>query len=79
MNITDISNVLEFDVAIRLPGLHAFMGSDTTSAFTCKGNIFAFKLLCGSPDYQMLFPKLGEEIEVGYVIMYLLKKSSFSV
>ena len=79
VNIIDTSNTLGFDVATSLPGIHIFKGCDTTSAFACKGKIFAFKLLCGSRDYQMLFAKLGEKIEVDHVIMYFLQISSFVV
>ena len=47
-----------------LIGLHAFTGSDTTSAFMRKGKIRPFKIMQGNDQYLNAFKKLGETEEV---------------
>ena len=52
------------DVSKALLGLHAFTGSDTTSAFMRKGKIRPFKIMKRNDQYLNAFKKLGETEEV---------------
>ena len=45
----------------RLPGVHAFPGCDSVSAFSGKGKLMALKLGKRRPAYQDLFQHLGVE------------------
>ena len=47
-----------------LPGLHAFTGCDSVSAFSGKGKLTALKLVKRRPAYQELFQQLGAEWEL---------------
>ena len=64
VNISNIARILGNDVSKSLPGLHAFTGCDTVSAFSSKGKMTALKLLQSSPQYQMTFNELGTGSEV---------------
>ena len=48
------------DVCHSLPGMHAFTGCDTVSAFSGRGKVGALKLLKGHSKYQQAFTQLGE-------------------
>ena len=48
-------------MAKALPGLHAFTGSDCTSAFVRKGKIQPFKTLEKYPEFMPFFQNLGME------------------
>ena len=63
LNITDISSILGSDVSACLPGLHAFTGCDTVSAFAGKGKVTALKLVRKNPIFQRAFTRIGTEIE----------------
>lgn len=47
-----------------LPGLHAFTGSDTTSAFSGKGKKKSFDLVVSEPTYREAMQKVGESLEI---------------
>ena len=46
-------------VAKALPGLHAFTGCDTTSAFVRRGKKAPFKLMASDPGFVKIFQQLG--------------------
>ena len=47
-----------------LLGLHAFTGTDTTSAFVRKGKLKPFNLLLKNPTYLSTFQELGNTVDV---------------
>ena len=47
-----------------LPGLHAYTGCDTVSAFASKGKLKAFKLVQEEDLFQEMFTELGNSIVV---------------
>ena len=61
--IVDVNTVVSTygnDVAKALPGLHAFTGCDTTSAFVCRRKKKApFKLMASVPGFVKIFQQLG--------------------
>jgi len=50
---------MSHSVSEAMPGLHAFTGCDSVSAFAGKGRVSAFKLLCKDQKYQQAFTDLG--------------------
>jgi hypothetical protein len=46
------------------PGLHAYTGCDTVSAFGGKGKLKAWKLVQQNEDYQQTLSELGNEEKV---------------
>jgi len=59
-DITKLAVALGQDVCKALPGMHAFTGCDTVSAFAGKGKLKPLKMLRASQDYQTMFQALGE-------------------
>ena len=47
VNMTAIAEQLSADVCSALPGLHAFTGSDSTSAFAFRGKSAVFNIVHG--------------------------------
>ena len=74
LNITDISSILGSDVSACLPGLHAFTGCDTVSAFAGKGKVTALKLVRKNPTSQRAFTRIGTEIEVSTELLDQLEE-----
>ena len=64
--ITDIFTNLGSDLFQSLPGIHAFAGCDSVSAFAGKGKVAALKVLRKHPLFQKTFSMFGEETEVKY-------------
>ena len=62
--MTSIADALGRKVSISLPGLHAYTGCDTVSAFASKGKLTALKALKANEQYQNLFADLGATIDV---------------
>lgn len=61
INVTAIGRRLGRDVTEALPGLHAFTGCDTTSAFVGKGKQSAFDLVLKDPGMCNCMKKVGEQ------------------
>ena len=59
LNVHRIADSLGEDVCTALPGLHAFTGCDSTSAFVRKGKKGPYKLMKNSPVYVNTFAQLG--------------------
>ena len=57
-----------------LPGLHAFTGCDSVSAFSGKGKLTALKLVKRRPAYQELFQQLGVEWELSNELFVRLQE-----
>ena len=60
----DVSKVFESigqNVCEALPGLHAYTGCDTVSAFAGKGKLAAYRALAKSTEFQNTFKQLGME------------------
>ena len=57
-----------------LPGLHAFTGCDSVSAFSGKGKLTALKLAKRSPAFQELFQQLGVEWELSHELFMSLQE-----
>ena len=51
-------------MCICLPGIHAFTGCDSVSAFAGKGKLTALKLARQNPSIQELFQRVGMVWEV---------------
>ena len=66
VDIANISTNLGSDLFQSIPGIHAFTGCDSVSAFARKGKVAALQVLCKYPSFQKTFSMLGEEIEVKY-------------
>ena len=64
INISAITKSIGKKTVASLPGLHAFTGCDSVSAFAGKGKLIAYKLLKNSSSYQEVFGLLGSQIEV---------------
>ncbi|KAG5895991.1 hypothetical protein JTB14_005097 [Gonioctena quinquepunctata] len=52
------------DVCLALPGLHAFTGCDTVSAFAGKGKAAALKLLRTHKQFAIAMSRLGDSLDV---------------
>ena len=66
VDITHIFTNLGSDLAQSIPGIHAFTGCDSVSAFAGKGKVAALQVLHKHPLFQKTFSMFGEEIEVKY-------------
>ena len=66
------------DVSKALLDLHAFTGSDTTSAFMRNGKIRPFKIMQGNDQYINAFKKLGETEEVPSDVCEVLEEFTCS-
>ena len=64
VNVSKISDYLGAKVSSCLPGLHAFTGCDSVSAFAGKGKAAALKLVQRQVAFQTTFNELGEQFEV---------------
>ena len=64
VNVTEISNILGTIISSCLPGLHAFTGCDSVSAFAGKGKATALKLVRRQANFQQIFSEFGEQLEV---------------
>ena len=53
--------MLGSELCRNLPGLHAFTGCDSVSAFSGKGKVTALKLVKQSRSFQTLFQEIGIE------------------
>jgi hypothetical protein len=58
-SVNTAADNLGLQVCAALPGLHAFTGCDTVSAFAGRGKIRALNLVKNSDDYQKLFEEVG--------------------
>jgi len=61
IKVPDIKHELGCEIAKALPGLHAFTGCDSTSAFMRKGKKGPLKVLMRHTQYVKVFQQLGEE------------------
>ena len=59
-------------ICAALPGMHAFTGCDTVSAFSGQGKLKAFKLL-DNEDFQNAFADLGQRWQLSEDIFTALK------
>ena len=64
IDIKAISDSLGPERCKVLPGLHALMGCDSTSAFVGKGKQAAFKIMHRSEENQSALQHLGESFEL---------------
>jgi len=60
VHINQVVKSLGRPVCEALPGMHAFTGCDSVSAFAGKGKIKAFKLVSQSDTYQHTFRQVGQ-------------------
>ena len=74
INLSFLNDVLSPNVALSLPGLHAFTGCDSVSAFSGKGKLAALKLVKGSEEYQETFKQLGESLNLTEEVETTLEK-----
>jgi len=63
IKIQDIENELGCEIAKALPGLDAFTGCDSTSAFMRKGKKGPLTVLKRHTQYVKVFQRLGEEAD----------------
>ena len=54
-----ISDAIGSMASKSLPGLHAYTGGDTVSAFAGKGKLKSWKLVHQNEDYQQTLSELG--------------------
>ena len=64
INITNVVQRHGLVLCRCLPGLHAFTGCDSVSAFSDKGKLTALKLVKRKPAFQEVFQQLGMDWEV---------------
>ena len=74
IDISHVGKVLGPTVCKALSGIHAFTGSDCTSAFSGQGKLKALKLLNKDKRYQELFATLGLEWELSEDKFQLLEE-----
>lgn len=63
----DVSNVVQMfgsELCRSLPGLHAFTGCDSVSAFAGKGKLAALKIIKRKKSFQNLFQQIGMQWEL---------------
>ena len=72
VNISAITNSLGSMVSKCLPGLHAYTGCDTVSAFASKGKLKAFKLVQEEDLFQEMFTELGNSIVVRILKLHIV-------
>ena len=60
-DVKAVASSLGLDVSRALPGLHAYTGCDTVSAFSGRGKLQALKLLKKDTTIQETFDMLGKE------------------
>ena len=61
IKVQDIKHEIGCEIATALPGLHAFTGCDSTSAFMRKGKKGPLQILRRYTQYVKVFQQLGEE------------------
>ena len=61
INITNLAASLGKDKCNAIIALHAFTGCDFTAAFSGKGKVRPYKLMCKKTEYVKAFCKLGEQ------------------
>lgn len=61
MDVSRIVRMLGSELCRSLPGLHAFTGCDSVSAFSGKGKVTALKLVKQNKSFQTLFQEIGME------------------
>ena len=61
VNISQLVGSLGSNLCKALPGLHAYTGCDTVSAFAGRGKLSALNLLQKNNDFCETFQKLGAE------------------
>ena len=73
----DISKVvlaLGSQVCLALPGLHAFTGCDSVSAFFGKGKVAALKIVRRNKSFQNLFQEIGMRWELSEDLLVKLQE-----
>ena len=60
LSIDKMEEMMGDEVCLALPGLHAYTGCDTVSAFSGVGKIKGFKLMCKEKVFRDTFAALGE-------------------
>ena len=66
VDITNIFTYLGSDLSQSIPGIHAFIGCDSASAFTGKEKVAPLQILCKHPSFQKTFSIFEEQIEIKY-------------
>ena len=61
IDVSRVAQMLGSELCRSLPGLHAFIGCDSVSAFSGKGKVTAWKLVKQSKSFQTLFQEIGME------------------
>lgn len=74
INCHVISQHLGADVCQALPGLHAFTGCDSTSAFVGKGKKKAFDLICRDAEAASAMTLLGKEFDTSLEVQQSCEK-----
>ena len=74
ISITNVVQRHASGICQCLPGLHAFTGCDSVSAFSGKGKLTALKLAKRSPAFQELFQQLGVEWELSRELFMSLQE-----
>ena len=74
ISITNVVQRHGSEICKCFPGLHAFTGCDSVSAFSGKGKLTALKLAKRSPAFQELFQQLGMELELSHELFKSLQE-----
>ena len=64
IDITAIGDKLGNDICIAMPGLHAFTGSDTTSAFSGKGKVKPLRLIEKNQGHCETMKRIGNSFDI---------------
>lgn len=64
INVSDVAHMFGSDLCKCLPGVHAFTGCDSVSAFAGKGKLTALKIVKKNRRFQCLFQQVGMQWEL---------------
>ena len=74
IDVNQVAAAVGVVVCKALPGMHAFTGCDTVSAFAGRGKIGAMKLLQGNVRFQEAFTQLGKDWSLSTELFGILQE-----
>ena len=73
IDINQVANAIGQDMCRALPGLHAFKGCDSVSAFAGVGRVKPFRMLRSNTKYQEIFKQVGNDWSVSQDLLTQLE------
>ncbi|XP_078353848.1 uncharacterized protein LOC144638526 [Oculina patagonica] len=74
VDVLKVAAAVGHNMCSALPGMHAFTGCDTVSAFGGKGKISALKLVQKNRKYQDAFSQLGKDWSMSSTLFSVLQE-----